>query len=75
VQAWLAATGNTERSSRYLNMDNASGGYYVYRTYVVVREMTYPPKLGGANAVTFIVPRNVPRPFGAPGHSTVLEIP
>ena len=75
VQAWLVATGNTERSSRYLNMDSASGGYYVYRTYVVVREMTFPPRLGGANAVTFIVPRNVPRPFGDPGHSTVLEIP
>ncbi len=75
VEAWIAASGVTDRESLHLDMlDPSTGNQYVFRTYVVTREMTFPEGLYGANSATFIVPRNVPRPYGNPGHSTVLEM-
>jgi hypothetical protein len=73
VSRWRAATGST----RVPDFRAAGYGYNepIPRYYVVVREMTYPDGLYGAHAVTFIIPRGVPRPFGKPGHSTVLEVP
>lgn len=41
--------------------------------YVVRRAMTYPSGLYGAHAVTFVVPKGVPRPRGEPGHSAVYD--
>ena len=41
--------------------------------YVVRRAMTYPNGLYGAHAVTFVIPRRVPRPRGDPGHSAVYD--
>lgn len=43
------------------------------RTYVVMQSFVYPAGLTGANAVTFIIPRGVPRPKGNLGHSTILD--
>jgi uncharacterized membrane protein len=45
------------------------------RVYVARREFTMPSGLYGANLITVIVPRGVPRPFGDPGHSFILEFP
>lgn len=39
------------------------------------RAMTFPAELYGAHSANFIVPRNVPRPYGNPGHSRILEYP
>jgi hypothetical protein len=76
VDLWIAATGSADRSALHLDIvDYRSGGRYVFRTYVVQREMTYPDGLYGAHSVTFIVPRGVPLPYGDPGHSRVLETP
>ncbi len=38
-------------------------------TYVVLKAITVPGGLAGANAVTFIVPKGVPEPEGYRGHS------
>lgn len=76
VDAWVAATGRKDRSALHLNLtDPAAGDQYIFRTYVVLRKMTFPDGLYGAHSATFIVPRNVPRPYGNPGHSRVLETP
>lgn len=45
------------------------------RVYVARREFTMPSGLYGAHLITVIVPRGVPRPFGDPGHSAILEYP
>ncbi|MCE7902677.1 MAG: DUF2339 domain-containing protein [Gammaproteobacteria bacterium PRO9] len=75
VDAWIAATGSKDRESLHLDiLDPFTGNRYVMRTYVVTREMTFPEGLYGAHSATFIVPRNVPRPYGDPGHSTILEM-
>jgi hypothetical protein len=73
ITMWREATG----SSRVPDFRAAGYGYLetIPRYYVVVREMTYPAGLYGAHAVTFIIPRGVPRPFGEPGHSAILEMP
>ncbi|MDO5625184.1 MAG: hypothetical protein Q4G71_10895 [Pseudomonadota bacterium] len=41
--------------------------------YVVLGPMRYPAGLYGAHAVTFVVPRGLPRPTGNPGHSDVYD--
>jgi uncharacterized membrane protein len=41
--------------------------------YVVKPGFVYPSGLFGAHAVTFIIPRGIPRPKGNPGHSTILD--
>jgi uncharacterized membrane protein len=75
VDAWMVASGSKERESLHLDiLDPTSGNRYVSRTYVVRREMTFPEGLYGADSATFIVPRNVPRPYGDPGHSRILEM-
>ncbi|MEZ5566646.1 MAG: DUF2339 domain-containing protein [Gammaproteobacteria bacterium] len=74
VDTWVAATGSKDRKSLGLDrLDPSSGNRYLFATYVVTREMTFPEGLYGANSATFIVPRNVPRPYGNPGHSRVLD--
>lgn len=73
MEAWRAATG--DRRSDSLHLDYSSGNQFLFRTYVVVREMTYPAGLYGAHSVTFMVPKHVVRPYGNPGHSRVLEMP
>lgn len=73
IDAWASATGSKRRGSDYA--DPRSGGQFAYRTYVVLGEMTFPARLTGAHSATFIVPRGVPRPYGDPGHSTLLEMP
>jgi hypothetical protein len=76
VAAWTAATGVKANSVTGLDYpDPRSGGQFMFRAYVVKRAMTYPAGLYGAHSATFIVPRNVPRPYGNPGHSRVLEYP
>lgn len=75
VDRWVRATGADPSALHLDSMDRQSGGRFVFRTYVVLREMTFPEGLHGAHSVTFIVPRGVPRPYGDPGHSRVLEMP
>jgi hypothetical protein len=74
VEAWRAASGSSSRGVDFCALGYGKDGS-LDRCYVVVREMTYPDGLNGAHAVTFIVPRGVPRPFGSAGHSAILEIP
>jgi hypothetical protein len=76
IDAWVRATGaDRQKALRVETLDSSSGGRFVFRTYVVLRDMTFPERLTGANSATFIVPSGVPRPFGDPGHSIVLETP
>lgn len=76
VDTWMAATGNRDRSGHHLDtIDNRSGGQYIFRTYVVVAKMTFPPEMYGGNSVNFIIPHYVQRPFGNPGHSRVFDTP
>ncbi len=69
VEIWRNATGST----RVPKFDGYGPNEPINGYYVVMREMTYPEGLYGAHSVTFIVPRGVPRPYGNPGHSRVLE--
>lgn len=76
LDAWLSATGtNREDAGIHAMADYSSGNQYLLRVYVVQRAMTFPDRLFGANRAIFIVPRGVPRPYGEPGHSQVLEMP
>ena len=76
VDEWVAATRIDPGSVSGLGQkDFGSGGQFLFRTYVVNRAMTFPPGLHGAHSAIFIVPRNVARPYGDPGHSRVLEYP
>lgn len=80
IQAWKAAynkannihtppvVGGTESSGtgmEYVHFDSA---------YVVLKEMTIPAGLYGAHSVTLFVPKDVPRPKGNPGHSTIYDM-
>jgi hypothetical protein len=42
--------------------------------YVILKNLRFPKGMGGANAVTFLLPPNVPYPRGELGHSTLLNI-
>ncbi|MGC3981644.1 MAG: DUF2339 domain-containing protein [Steroidobacteraceae bacterium] len=75
IDNWLAATGGKRESIRFNLADPASGGRFLYRTYVVTGEMTFPAELYGAHSAVFLIPRNVARPYGNPGHAQVLESP
>jgi uncharacterized membrane protein len=75
VAAWSAASGIKPSSIIGLEHEDPFNGGFVFRTYVVKREMTFPPAMYGAHSANFIVPRSVPRPYGDPGHSRVLEYP
>jgi len=44
------------------------------RSYVVLKQFTYPAGLYGGNLATFLVPKGVPKPTGNPGHSTVVNL-
>ncbi|MDP2833699.1 MAG: DUF2339 domain-containing protein [Pseudomonadota bacterium] len=46
----------------------------LFRGYVVLGPMAFPAGLNGAHAVSFFVPRGVPRPTGDPGHSAVYDL-
>ena len=43
------------------------------RAYVVLDTFTYPVGLYGRHAVTFFIPKGVPRPSGNPGHSVIYD--
>lgn len=44
-----------------------------YNTYVVLKAFTYPEGLYGGHSATFLIPKDVPRPTGNPGHSAVYD--
>jgi uncharacterized membrane protein len=73
LQDWARSQPPGAPVESYLHMDPRSGNQYIWRGYVVLREMTYPSELYGAHRAIFIVPRGVPRPYGDAGHSSVLE--
>jgi hypothetical protein len=75
MERWLAASNIDRNNSPSMTIDYKSGNQYLFRTYVVTREMTFPEGLYGAHSATFIVPREVPRPSGNAGHSRILEMP
>lgn len=52
---------------------NEASSNLSFRPYVVQGPMTFPSGLYGGHAVTFIVPKGVPRPLGNPGHSAVYD--
>lgn len=67
IQAWLdkhneryAALGTELKTLEYPNPE----------TYVVLDEIELPYKLAGANAVSFIVPEDLPGPTGPEGHNS-----
>jgi hypothetical protein len=64
ANAWFAAAGRRTTDSSQPTM---------LKPYVVLKEFAYPAGLSGAHAATFFIPRNVPRPTGDPGHSTVYD--
>jgi hypothetical protein len=43
------------------------------RVYVVLRPMTFPAGLYGANSAVFFVPKGTGRPRGNPGHCTLYD--
>ncbi len=45
----------------------------IFNAYVVLKPMTIPAGLYGANSATFFVPKGVPRPTGNPGHSAIFD--
>jgi hypothetical protein len=45
----------------------------LYNAYVVLKPFTYPAGLFGAHSATFLIPKDVPRPEGDRGHSTVYD--
>lgn len=45
----------------------------LHNGYVVLKPMQIPAGLYGAHSATFLVPKNVPRPSGNPGHSRILD--
>ena len=45
----------------------------IYDAYVVLKPLTYPAGLYGANAASFLIPKGVSRPAGNPGHSRVYD--
>jgi hypothetical protein len=51
---------------------NASGT--LDRAYVVLRPMTFPAGLYGANSAVFFVPKGTERPRGNPGHCTLYDL-
>jgi uncharacterized membrane protein len=73
--AWVVATGIDRKNLSMVHLDPQSGNQFLFRTFVVQRPMTFPAGLHGAHLATFIVPRNVPKPYGDRGHSQVLEMP
>lgn len=46
---------------------------HMFPAYLVLQPFQLPPGLTGANAASFIVPRDVARPTGDPGHSTIYD--
>jgi hypothetical protein len=70
-QAWLAASGG---QAPRIPVHSLGNGGELFRTYVVLQAMKIPADLYGANLVTLIVPRGVPRPEGNPGHSQILDM-
>jgi hypothetical protein len=75
LSRWDLASGSGPTLLYHGRIDPHSGGRYVFRTYVVLREMRYPEGLHGGYAVNFLVPSSAPMPQGDPGHSLVLEVP
>ncbi|MFY0573279.1 hypothetical protein ACN28S_01935 [Cystobacter fuscus] len=45
----------------------------MYNEYVVLRPMTFPAGLYGANSAVFFVPKGTERPRGNPGGSVVYD--
>ncbi len=76
LEAWAAAYDDVQgRDVPQVSGASAGSGRTLWRhnAYVVLGEMQVPAGLFGAHAATFIVPRGVPRPTGALGHSKVLD--
>jgi hypothetical protein len=70
-QSWLAVNGG---QTPQIPVHSLSSSSELFRAYVVLQSMTSPADLYGANLVTLIVPRGVPRPQGNPGHSQILDM-
>ena len=45
----------------------------IFRSYVVLKEFTYPTGLYGADSVVYFIAKGVPRPKGNPGHSRIYD--
>ena len=67
--------GDPRATERLRKADTMTLTQPLFKTYVARREFTMPEGLYGAHSITVIVPRGVPRPFGNPGHSQILEYP
>jgi|GEM_PF-478699 len=74
LAAWQAMNGVRSGTSVRFGMHDPRGGGELFRTYVVLRPMTFPADLYGGNSATFIVPRGIEHPGGNPGHSQVLDM-
>jgi uncharacterized membrane protein len=61
-------------SAALSGMRDLNDRQFLFRTYVVLRPITFPAGLYGAHSATFLVPRGVSAPLGEPGHSTVLDL-
>lgn len=77
VEAWATAraqataSGDRPPIAGQAPMRAASG--VPYNSYVVLKPMQVPAGLYGAHAVTFFVPKGVPRPSGNLGHSRIHD--
>ena len=72
---WLAAGGVAPRRPVMEDpFEEGTDGRFLLQTYVVQSAIQIPEPLFGAHAVTFLVPRGMPRPTGDPGHSEILDM-
>jgi hypothetical protein len=76
LEEWIASGGPAPRKSVMEDPFEVrgTGDRFLLQVYVVQAPIAIPEPLYGARAVTFIVPRGMPSPSGATGHSEILAM-
>jgi len=76
LEEWIASGGPAPRKSVMEDPFQArnAGERFLLQVYIVQAPIAMPEPLYGAHAVTFIVPRGMPRPSGEMGHSEILGV-
>ena len=76
-EAWFAML---DKNATLSNVPPIAGGskprkkrLSMFNAYVVLKPFAYPAGLYGGNSATFLIPKQVPRPTGNPGHSAVYD--
>lgn len=72
IQAWVDKA--SEKYKRFNPDLRVSTYMQVGRTYVVLKEVTLPNDMFGANSRSFIIPKDVPFPKGPKSHNTFYQM-